>query len=165
MSERISNLERFRAGIAEIDWTDYYNLTDVNLINDMFCSKVLEVLEKEAPLKVFQPRKGHKVWLTEETKVLMADRDKARDIAVDTQEADKWQEYRDKRNRCTKMTEKDRKNHFRKVYSDIAKETNTKNLHKTTRELLGWSTGGPPKRVPGRWKTDEFSPRIGKPTD
>ena len=140
------NTERFSRSIGEIDWTEYYTLTDINLINDMFCSKVLEILDREAPLKVFQPRKGYKVWVTEETKLKMTDRDKARDIAIETQDPHRWQTYRAKRNECTKMNNKDRNNHFKKIYTDIANEKDTKNLHKTTRELLGWSTGGPPKQ-------------------
>ena len=50
------DVERFRTRISMIDWTDYYKLEDIDLINDSFCKKFLEVLDQEAPIKVVQQR-------------------------------------------------------------------------------------------------------------
>ena len=76
----------------------------------------------------------------------MEERYSARDKAVNSQSPADWQNYRRLRNICSHQTETDKTNYYTKIYSDIANEGNTSKLHKTTSELLGWYTGGPPKQ-------------------
>ena len=38
-------------------------------------------IEKEAPMKIIQPKKGNKNWLTQDTRKLIKDRDSAREKA------------------------------------------------------------------------------------
>ena len=75
------NIERYQKSISEIDSSEYHELNDVNLINDMFTTKFLEVLDKEAPLTVIQPRKKYSNWISEATKDKMKVRDLDRDKA------------------------------------------------------------------------------------
>ena len=141
------NTERYQKSMSTIDWGDYYKLTDVNLINDRFCEHFLEVLDREAPIRVIQPRKGYKNWIKDSTKVKMMERDISRDIAVSSQEPADWQEYRRRRNECSKQLKQDKNQHLEDIYKGIATENDTKKLHKVTKELLGWKTGGPPKQL------------------
>ena len=145
-SRKNFNLTRYQERIGAIDWTEFYKITDVNILNDIFCTKVVEILDSEAPIKVIQSRKGYRHWLSEDTKTKMTIRDTARDDAIANQSVDEWRTYRKLRNQCTKMTDRDRKAHLKQTYHKIAQEKDTKKLHKTTRELLGWTTGGPPSR-------------------
>ena len=50
--------------LEKIDWEEMYALTDINLINNFFESKVLEVLNKMAPMRTFQNRRKDKSWVS-----------------------------------------------------------------------------------------------------
>ena len=52
-----------------------------------------------APIKNFQVRTNYAPWLTQETKDLMAERDKVQGLAAQTRDPEKWRQYKSLRNR------------------------------------------------------------------
>ena len=54
---------------------------NIDIANTLFEDRVAAILESEAPLKVVQQRTKYCKWLTNQTKLLMVDRDFARDVA------------------------------------------------------------------------------------
>ena len=87
---------------------------DPNLAYNMFENKIVEILDRMAPFKVTQVRKNYNVWLTDETKELMAVRDIARDKASQTKLAEDWNEYKMLRNNCNTRQKKDKKDNNNK---------------------------------------------------
>ena len=73
--------DRFRQKVAELDWTDLYRSEDINIINDIFETKLGGVLETEAPLKYIQGRKNYVNWLDDEMSQKMKTRDQMRKTA------------------------------------------------------------------------------------
>ena len=59
--------------IGNIVWDDFYKCKNINLINDMFVTRVGDILGEEAPLKGYLQRekkkkKKKKNWLTADLK-------------------------------------------------------------------------------------------------
>ena len=75
------DLERYRLRIKNLDWTDFYKSSDINMLNDMFVDKVGGILDDEAPLRNFQARRNHVNWLTSEMKYEMERRNVSRELA------------------------------------------------------------------------------------
>ena len=88
---RKMDVSRYVRRISEIDWKDLYLSRDINTINNIFETKVGQILEEEAPLKWFQTRRNHKGWLSADLKDMMKDRDLSREQARTTGQADHWQ--------------------------------------------------------------------------
>ena len=53
---KLFDINRYRDKIKAIDWSDLFASQDINIINDIFVTKVGAILEEEAPLKTFQNR-------------------------------------------------------------------------------------------------------------
>ena len=141
-NRRGMDIDRYRKRIQEIDWRNFYKCREVNKLNDIFVTKVGDILEKEAPMKGFQIRRDHKNWLNEEIKTRMKERDLLREEARTTGDASKWLDYRKCRNKCTKELEKLKTEHFRNLFKNYEAENDSKEIHNTTRKLLNWKTGG-----------------------
>ena len=138
------NIKRFCEKLGEIDWGVMYESKSVDTAYFYFEEKVKEALESEAPLKKVQPRKGHKPWITGETRDQMTMRDNMREKARRTRNVDDWGSYKIARNKCTSMVIKDRKNYFKKKFNECEEDGNVKKLYQLTKNQLGWKTGGPP---------------------
>ena len=53
-STKQMNVQRVKDRVRSIDWTDIYQSKDINVVNHILESRLLEVLNEEAPLKVTQ---------------------------------------------------------------------------------------------------------------
>ena len=73
------NLTRYIEKMKNIDWQEFLECKDINLLNSYFEEKVGSILEEEAPLKYFQIRRKHLNWLTEEMKDDMRKRDEEKE--------------------------------------------------------------------------------------
>ena len=71
------------------------------------------ILNKHAPLKVFQVRNNYSPWLSKETKQMMKERDKLRDEAIGDNSAEKYRNYKVLRNKVSKRPEKDRIQYYK----------------------------------------------------
>ena len=59
---------KFVSDIIEIDLTDLLEATDVNIVNDLFVTKVAGLLEEAAPLRKIQVRRKVSRWISDEAK-------------------------------------------------------------------------------------------------
>ena len=64
----ISDLNRF-------DWTDVYTCFDINAAVEMLTLKINTILDIHAPWVMYQKRKHHAPWLSNDTLKLMSERD------------------------------------------------------------------------------------------
>ena len=141
------NLEEYREKIAKIEWGDYYEIEDVDRLNEMFEEKVGKILNEVAPVHVTQKRKNYKKWVNPEVKEEMKDRDREREKARISGRNEDWKSYRQKRNKCVKSLLKSKNEFFSKLYEKIDEEKNTKNLYRLTHEILNRKSGTTPQQL------------------
>ena len=138
------DLNEFRRKIEEMDWDPIYSIMDVNLANSYLEDRMRQTLDSMIPVRKIQPHSGRKSWVTEETKLLMTERDNRRQEAVATNREDDWKQFRKIRNKVTEEVRKDRKKHFQKMYSQAEDKKDSKSLFRITKDQLGWGGGGGP---------------------
>ena len=109
-------LNRYKLKIQNIDWREFYNSNDINIINDIFVQKVGDILEQEAPLKNYQNRKNYRNWLNPEIKAQMESRNMKRELARSTGLDTHWRDYRRARNMCTKLFKKVKIEHYTRLF-------------------------------------------------
>ena len=137
--------QRAKDRIRSVDWTQLYESNNINTVNNIFETKILEVLDSEAPLKVTQFRKNYGHWVTDNLKAMMKNRDKKREQARITGDRTLWQEYKVARNEVTKTMRKEKNEHFATIFEKFSLENDTKKIFKTTRDLCGWNTDAGPR--------------------
>ena len=108
--------ETFRDKIKTIDWGDFYNHDNIDILNSIFEDKVGGILEEMAPMKSFQARKSYSNWMDPETLQKMKDRDLLRDTAKETDLDVDWRAYRTARNQCTKLLCMPKKYNFSQMF-------------------------------------------------
>ena len=127
-----------------MNWMDIMNETNVCVANSMMDEKINYILDIFATFKVVQVRTTYHNWITNTTKVEMALRDAARIQARVTDSEENWQEYRIRRNNCTKLQRADKQKYLNEVYEGIEREDDSAKLFSTTKKLLGWNQPGGP---------------------
>ena len=138
------NIIQYRTELMNTDWSSLYSLEDVDLANSFLTEKVTEALDRAAPLKIIQNRSNYKSWLSDRTKSVMIERDRAREVARLTKTDRDWGLYKVLRNKCSSLQSKDKKKSEQDAFNDIAERHDTKNLFRRTRKMLNWKTGRPP---------------------
>ena len=88
----------YRSKLAEYNWSEIYELEDVDIANDFIESRIVKTLDEMCPYRTIQYRKECKTWLTSETKAKMKERDAERESARLTGDPDSWKSYRAIRN-------------------------------------------------------------------
>ena len=67
--------------IGQLDWTEYYQCRDINMLNHILEENIRGALDTEAPLKFYHSRKKHVSWLSSDLKDLMTRRDDEKESA------------------------------------------------------------------------------------
>ena len=75
------------------------------------------ILNKHAPLKVFQVRNNYSPWLSKETKELIKVRNMLRKEATEEACNDKYENYKRLRNEINQRLEKDRKEYYKSIFT------------------------------------------------
>ena len=99
----------FRHRLQLENWSEIYELTDVDLANNFLESRVTTILDDMCPYKTVQFRSECKTWLSEETKDKMKMRDNTRERARVTGSQEIWKSYRIQRNLVNRCVNTDRK--------------------------------------------------------
>ena len=128
--------EKYKSEIEKIDWTELLETENVDIVNDILVNKILEFLDKVAPVKKYQRRKKCRNWVEGELKVALEERDKLREAARVSGRMEDWAIYRVERNRCTKLIRKAKKEHHQNLFAQIQQENYTKKLYRLTKEVL-----------------------------
>ena len=71
--------ERFRDEIRGLRWIDVYT-----------SDKLTAVLDKFAPIRTIQVRSQYATWLSDATKLIIGQRNRAQSAASSAQDQDKW---------------------------------------------------------------------------
>ena len=140
------NVKSYIDSVKNIDWENFYEIKDVNILNSMFIEKLKNILDKEAPMKVRQIRRNYASWMDNELQHLRLSRDIARDLAVCTTEEVDWKTYRRIRNQYNKELLKSKDNFYRKQFKLYEHEKDVKSIYKETKKLLKLKTAGPPTK-------------------
>ena len=93
------------------------NSNNVNEASALFSGIFGSILNKHAPLKIFQIRNNYSPWLSVEIKQLMKERDKLRQEATKEGCSDKHKKYKKLRNLINKRLEKEREEYYRTICS------------------------------------------------
>ena len=107
--------EEFRNKISKIEWGNFYNCENIDIVNDTFEQKIGDILNTMAPMKNIQLRQKYANWLDEEISQKMKDRDVLREVARGTDNDQDWISYRNARNECSKILKEKEKNNFLKL--------------------------------------------------
>ena len=83
-----------------------------------------KILNKHAPIKVFQIRNNYVPYLSEETKLVMAERDALKEEGTENCDEVLLREFRQKRNEAKKMVEEDKKRYFAKEFNENQSSSN-----------------------------------------
>ena len=134
------NLERYKARIKNIDWTLLYRQTNISIAYNVLETKILEILDSEAPMATVQIKKVNKKWITEETKIKIDTRDKMREKARLSKKQEDWDEYKKQRNMCTTSLRKDRKLDTKKQFELFEQTKDVSKLYSLTKRRLGWDS-------------------------
>ena len=94
------------------------------------------------PEKVIQIRSKYSPWLSEETKLLMKNRDEAQKKAAETNKSEDWYNYKIMRNKINNRLKVEKKNWQRMKLDNC--ESDPSRTWKNVKGWLGWNTGGPP---------------------
>ena len=103
------------------------------------------ILDRLAPIKTYQVRKNYCPWLSDETKLLIHDRNLAHKKATDSKYAEDWNRYKLLRNRVNSRLRTEKHEWQQQKISYLANSSS--NTWKSVKKLLGWASGGPPSQL------------------
>ena len=89
------------AEVENIKWWDIYQAEDVDLAVQLFSDKLTSILDRHAPVKTIQTRTRYVLWLSQETKLLMEQRDQAQSQAASSRSRDDWKKFKKLTNQVT----------------------------------------------------------------
>ena len=127
-----------------MDWNEILTQTDVDVANSLLEEKIILILNSEAPMRTSQVQTRYNKYLSVQTKSLMEERDRLREIARRTQTGEDWAVFRTHRNLCTREQRKDKSNYLKAAYDKIECENDSGRLFSMTRNTLGWNRSPPP---------------------
>ena len=137
--------EELKRRMALQDWSEVFSSDNVDVATHHFETKFLKILEDIAPMRKFQPRGTRSDWISTDTKMIMKNRDSAKDRAVEDNIPAGWTEYRRLKNLCNKMVKKDRNKNLKDHYQRLQDNNDAKGLFKLTRKKMGIKQKGSPE--------------------
>ena len=94
--------EAFLQKIRDTSWWDVYQSTDTNDAVHLFTSKVTAILDQMAPIKTFQTNSNFCPWLTEQTKLLIKERNQAQEKLSENKNNENSEKFKKLRNKVNK---------------------------------------------------------------
>ena len=109
----------------------------------MFETTVRFFFDSEAPMVARVRNPKNKCWIKSETKLLMRERDSARDKAAGSQMNCDWINFRKLRNQCSVAARRDKKQYYKELFQRHENGKDITNLYRKVKYQLGWNSGGP----------------------
>ena len=170
-SYKIFKKQDYLKDLSEIDWTDVLCSQDLDLATEIFTRKLRYVLDIHAPWVKFQKRKFFIPWLTKETKQLIVERDKLKEVAknlalrdtgenVSEEQKKAWNRFKILRNRVTKNKRKDEINYKSQKISEVS--NTPEKVWKTAKAFMGWKSTGTPNQLEVDGKLEGKASNIAK---
>jgi hypothetical protein len=135
--------------LSEIEHTDFQSVLmeeDENEAAKKFSTIFKSVLDKHAPIKVFQTRNNYAPWVSDETKRLMEERNKLKEDSTQSNDPEVLKQYKRLRNHIKSHLEKHEKTEY---YQNKFKDANTDSgmTWKTAYQFLGKTQDLSPKQL------------------
>ena len=137
--------EEFIEAVKQISWWELYCSQDPEEAATLLTNKLTIILDTMAPLKTIQVRNKYAPWLSQDTKQLMKERNKAQETAAKTRDIDDWRLYKSLRNRTTMRMRQERKL-WEQLKLDSTKHSPS-SLWKNVKMWLNWNNSGPPSQL------------------
>ena len=112
----------------------------MDLASDFLESNIRNILDELCPRKVKQYNSKTKPWLSDNTKLMMQQRDKLRENARQTGDPTIWNDYKTARNKVCTALDKDRKSHMKNIYQKHLENQDVSATYRTAKSQVGWST-------------------------
>ena len=143
--------------IKHTSWWPVYSCEDASGAAQLFTQILGEVLDRHAPVKVFQTRTNFAPWLSEVTKNMMKERDQAQSMAVASQTRDDWDTYRSLRNAVTQRLKTEKKCWQKRKLEDCNNDSGK--LWANVKGWLNWASSSSPSKLfhDGRIETSPMS--------
>ena len=123
----------FLSEVKNLRWGDLFQTEDVDIGVKMFTEKLVGILDRLAPVRTIQTRRKYVPWLSQETKVLMQQRDQAQATAARTQCQDDWRIFKNLRNQVTSRLRTEESN-----WQSSKLRTCNRNPSEQWQHVLGW---------------------------
>ena len=106
------DLTSYRKKLTSSRWEEFYSLQEINEASNWLEARISDILQEESPIKIVQPNKKFKSWISKQTIELFKQRDMSREKAKMTGEENDWKIFKTLRNRATNKMRQDKKVHF-----------------------------------------------------
>ena len=141
--------QKFREDIikAKMDglFEPVVNAQNEETANDLFIKVYTTILDKHAPIKVILNRNNYVPHLDTEQKILMAERDLLKEIAIASGSVEDYDKYKSKRNEVSTRLKNSELNHHKSKFSD--KELEAGDVWKNAKQVLGSARSSFPTQI------------------
>ena len=130
----------FLMEVASIRWWSVNSCDCVDKAVEEFTKLICTILDREdmAPIKTFQQRNNYAAWLTDGTKAIMQNRDRAVAKVRRTKDPDDWITANAIRNRCTRIPRTEKHNSIKNKLEQCEEEKDISSIWKNIKGYLGW---------------------------
>ena len=139
------NGKNFTAEVKNVHWWPVYSCQDPDEAAQILTDKLTEILDRHAPVKMYQTKTNFAPWLSTGTKKLMSERDKAQLWASTTGNRNDWGKYRYLRNKVTKNLKTEKKSWQKKKLEECNKDS--AKLWANVKGWLNWSSSSSPSKL------------------
>lgn len=125
------NFDLFNTDLHTVPFQNIFRVTDIDMKLQVFNDYILSLFDKHAPLQIHNLKKPPAPWLTDNIKLLMSLRDKAKRKFCKTRKPQHWEYYKSLRNYTNSAINHEKKSYF----NFIGSKNNTKALWKKITQL------------------------------
>ena len=134
----------FMEEVGKISWWEVYACNDVDIAVEIFTKKLTDILDKMAPVRKFQIRTKYAAWLSEDSKLLIQQRNTAQHNASISGLDEDWASYRRLRNQATAQLRQDKLVWQQNKLESCEQEGDSGKLWKNVLGWLNWSSSNSP---------------------
>jgi hypothetical protein len=135
---------QFLTAVRNISFWKIYISSDVNTAVSILTDSLTTILNYMAPIKTIQVRSKYCPWLSSETKHLQQERNNLQKKAFESNNPEDWRRYKEVRNKVNNRLKHEKIN-WRK--DKLVNLEDHSQMWKNIKSWLGWSSGGPPKKL------------------
>ena len=137
--------EQFLKCVKQLSWWDLYQETDVSQAVELFTNKINNILDRMAPVKTFQTSSKYCPWLSEGTKAMIGERNKAQNLVSENKNDENYKKYKSLRNKVTNSLKND-KYHWQKRKLESC-SNDPGQLWKNVLGWLNWCSSASPTKL------------------
>ena len=135
----------FIEAVRKVSWWKVYSCNDPQNAVDLLTMELTSILDTMAPIKVVQNRKNFAPWLSTYTKEIIKMRNEALDKAHISNNEGDWCRYKKLQNKVTNLLKNEKLIWQERKLKEAS--TDSRKIWSFAKSWLGWSKGGPPKKL------------------